>query len=38
VALGKPVIAVNAALYWHALRSAGIADQQVGWGRLLEQA
>ncbi len=35
--LGKPVLAVNAALYWHALRSGGIDDQRSGFGRLLER-
>lgn len=35
--LGKPVIAVNAATYWHALRSHGIADRIPGCGRLLEE-
>lgn len=33
--LGKPVIAVNVATYWHALRSRGITDGVAGWGRLL---
>lgn len=33
--LGKPVIAINAATYWHALRQNGIADQVDGFGRLL---
>jgi maleate isomerase len=33
--LGKPVIAVNTATYWHALRSAGITDRVEGCGRLL---
>lgn len=33
--LGKPVIAINTATYWHALRSAGIADRQEGYGRLM---
>jgi len=33
--LGKPVLAVNVATYWHALRSCGIADQREGFGRLL---
>lgn len=32
--LGKPVIAINAATYWHALRSNGIADRIDGLGRL----
>lgn len=35
--LGKPVIAINAATYWHALRAAGIADKVEGCGRLLEE-
>ncbi len=34
--LGKPVIAINTATYWHALRSNGIADKIPGFGRLLE--
>ncbi|MBT3370373.1 MAG: arylmalonate decarboxylase [Rhodospirillaceae bacterium] len=33
--LGKPVIAINTALYWHALRQMGINDKIPGWGRLL---
>jgi maleate isomerase len=33
--LHKPVIAVNVATYWHALRSAGIADKVHGHGRIL---
>ncbi|BBK40944.1 igiC [Allostella vacuolata] len=33
--LGKPVIAVNVATYWHALRSFGIADRKPGFGRLM---
>ena len=28
--LGKPVIAINAATYWHALRTVGIADRKPG--------
>jgi maleate isomerase len=35
--LGKPVIAINTATYWHALRANGIADQQDGFGRLLAE-
>ena len=35
--LGKPVIAVNTATYWHALRANGIQDQIEGFGRLLAQ-
>lgn len=34
--LGKPVVAINAATYWHALRANGIADRMTGFGRLLE--
>lgn len=34
--LGKPVIAINTATYWHALRANGIRDQFAGFGRLLE--
>jgi maleate isomerase len=33
----KPVIAINTAIYWHALRDSGIADKVSGFGRLLEQ-
>ena len=33
--LEKPVIAINAATYWHALRSNGINDKVVGFGTLL---
>lgn len=32
--LGKPVIAINTALYWHALRESGIDDQLQGFGSL----
>ncbi|MEQ9112433.1 MAG: arylmalonate decarboxylase [Rhodospirillaceae bacterium] len=34
--LRKPVISINAATYWHALRANGIADKVQGFGRLLE--
>ena len=37
VELGKPVIPINAATVWHALRSRGIDDRIVGQGRLLEE-
>jgi len=37
VFLNKPVIAINAATYWHALRACGIPDQMSGLGRLLEK-
>ena len=33
--LDKPVIAVNIATYWHALRTAGIADKLSGFTRLM---
>ena len=34
--LGKPVIAINTATYWHALRANGIDDKVKGLGQLLE--
>lgn len=34
--LGKPVIAINTATYWHALRACGISDKKAGFGSLLE--
>lgn len=34
--LGKPVIAINAATYWHALRTNGFQDKIQGLGQLLE--
>ena len=33
--LDKPVIAINTATYWHALRRYGIKDRIQGWGSLL---
>ncbi len=33
--LGKPVIAINTATYWHALRACGINDKLQGFGKLL---
>ena len=33
--LGKPVIAINTATYWHALRAVGIQDRLQGFGTLL---
>ncbi|AOR79571.1 maleate cis-trans isomerase family protein [Novosphingobium resinovorum] len=33
--LEKPVIAINTATYWHALRTMGFTDQKEGFGRLL---
>ena len=35
--LEKPVIAINTATYWHALRSMGITDQMDGYGALLSR-
>jgi len=34
--LDKPVIAINTATYWYALRKYGIKDKVHGWGRLLQ--
>jgi maleate isomerase len=34
---GKPVIAINTATYWHALRQNGITDKIIGLGRLREE-
>jgi maleate isomerase len=33
--LQKPVIAINTAIFWHALRASGIEDRIAGWGSLL---
>lgn len=33
----KPIIAINTAIYWHALRKNGIKDKRAGWGKLLEE-
>ena len=33
----KPILAINTAIYWHALRKNGVADQIGGWGSLLEK-
>ena len=33
--LGKPVLAINTAIYWWALRQNGIADKIDGFGSLL---
>lgn len=35
--LGKPVIAINTATYWHALRANGVNDRIAGFGRLMEE-
>jgi maleate isomerase len=32
----RPVLAINACIYWHALRANGIADRIAGWGGLLQ--
>ncbi len=33
--IGKPVLAINTAIFWHALRDSGIEDRIDGWGSLL---
>jgi len=33
----RPVIAINTATYWHALRNRGITDKIAGFGRLLQE-
>lgn len=35
--LGKPVVAINTATYWHALRTNGIDDKVQGFGKLLSE-
>lgn len=35
--LAKPVVAINTAIYWHALRDSGITDRISGFGSLLER-
>jgi maleate isomerase len=35
--LDKPVLAINTATYWWALRSNGILDRVYGWGSLLSE-
>lgn len=35
--LDKPVIAINTATYWHALRASGIEDRLYGWGSLFAE-
>ncbi len=35
--LGLPVVVINAALLWHALRACGVADQLRGAGTLLRE-
>jgi maleate isomerase len=31
------VLAINACIYWHALRANGIEDRMAGWGSLLQK-
>jgi len=33
----KPILAINACIYWHALRQSGLPDRVPGWGSLLER-
>jgi maleate isomerase len=33
----RPVLAINTAIYWHALRQHGITDRIAGYGELLER-
>lgn len=35
--LGKPVVAINTATWWHALRANGIHDKMDGFGRLMAE-
>lgn len=35
--LDKPVVAINTATYWYALRQNGITDKVYGWGSLLAE-
>ncbi len=35
--LDKPVIAINTATYWHALRNSGVNDRITGYGSLLQE-
>jgi len=35
--LAKPVIAINTATYWYALRQNGFTDRIAGFARLLEE-
>lgn len=35
--LGKPVLAINAATYWMALRSLGVNNKISGFGRVFEE-
>jgi len=31
----RPLLAINSAIYWHALRESGITDRLAGFGPLL---
>ncbi len=35
--LDKPVVAINTAIYWHALRASGVEDKVQGFGSLLAE-
>jgi maleate isomerase len=35
--LGKPVVTINAATLWHAMRTSGFKDQFRGFGSLLSE-
>ena len=35
--LGKPVLTINAAIYWHVLPADGIAEKREGFGRIFEE-
>jgi maleate isomerase len=35
--IDKPVIAINTAIYWHALRESGVTDRVSGFGSLLDE-
>jgi maleate isomerase len=35
--LAKPVVAINAATFWYALRENGFSDRMPGFGRLLRE-
>jgi maleate isomerase len=35
--LGIPVVAINAAMLWHALRARGLPDRLTGFGALLRE-
>jgi maleate isomerase len=35
--LGKPVLAINADTYWHAVRTNGIVEKREDCGRIFEE-